>query len=58
MGVLEEHRKDKEEQEKEMIEQEIDGMWAVDGFSEPLTDFDFSSKQPLTNDESPAINVE
>ena len=41
-----------------MIEQEIDGMWAVDGFSEPLTDFDFSSKQPLTNDESPAINVE
>lgn len=55
---MEENRTIKEEKQKEMIEQEIDGMWAVDGFSEPLTDFDFSSKQPLTNDESSAINVE
>ena len=32
-----------------MIEQEIDGMWAVDGFSEPMTDWDFNSEQPEIN---------
>ena len=29
-----------------MIEQEYDGMEAVDGFSEPLTDWDFETEQP------------
>lgn len=29
-----------------MIEQEYDGMEAVDGFSEPMTDLDFESEQP------------
>ena len=29
-----------------MIEQEYDGMEAVDGFSEPMTDWDFESEQP------------
>lgn len=24
-----------------MIEQETDGMWAVDGYSEPMTDWDY-----------------
>lgn len=30
-----------------MIEQEIDGMWAVDGFSEPMCDWDFENFQPF-----------
>ena len=29
-----------------MIEQEYDGMEAVDGFSEPLTDWDYEDEQP------------
>ena len=41
-------KKEKEESQ-EMIEQEIDGMWAVDGFSEPMTDWDFNSEQPEIN---------
>jgi hypothetical protein len=30
----------------DIIEQEDDGMKAVDGFSEPMTDWDFTSEQP------------
>ena len=30
----------------DIIEQEYDGMEAVDGFSQPLTDWDFESPQP------------
>jgi hypothetical protein len=49
---MEESRSKYQTQEKkgqEMIEQEIDGMWAVDGFSEPMTDLDFNSEQPEIN---------
>lgn len=31
---------------QDIIEQEDDGMKAVDGFSQPLTDWDFESPQP------------
>jgi len=34
-----------------MLEQEHDGMEPVDGFSEPLTDLDYDSKQPEFSDE-------
>lgn len=30
----------------ELIEQEFDGMEAIDGFSEPLSDWDFETPQP------------
>lgn len=29
-----------------MIEQEYDGMEAIDGFSEPMTDLDYEDEQP------------
>lgn len=32
--------------ETDLIEQEFDGMEAVDGFSEPITDWDYEDEQP------------